>query len=615
MAKGYDHRLRILSLCIIAFSLLLIAKLYFVQIVAGETYRERAENQYVAGANYFDRGSIFFSTKEGTLVPAATVRTGYILAINPTILQNRADIEEVYEKITEIFPISRDEFLAKAKKPNDPYEELGRRLNTELAEKIRGLSIAGVSVYKEKWRVYPGGKMAAHAVGFIGFSENELAGRYGLERQHESALGRTGDEAFVNFFVEMFSNVKKSISPHESLEGNVVTHIEPSVQAFLEAELLEVREKYSSEFSGGIVINPKTGAIYALAQDPTFDPNSPQKERSSAIFRNKFLEDRYEMGSVIKALTLAAAIDAGAVNSRSTYYDPGCMTLNTKTFCNYDGKSHGSAVTMQTVLSKSLNTGVAYAVKKMGNEKFAEYMFKFGLDSITGIDLPNEGKSLVSNLRTKRDLEFAQASFGQGIALTPIVTVRALAALANGGTLITPHLTKEIQHKLGTTKGVKHAVGESVISAETSEEISRMLTYSVDHVLRDGKVRLDNHSVAAKTGTAQIARASGGGYYEDKYLHSFFGYFPSYDPQFLIFLYSYDPKNIRYASETLTDPFINTTRFIINYYNIPPDREGPPATSPSIRRETDTTIVPPPATVGSPPVPEDGPGAIIEGGE
>jgi cell division protein FtsI/penicillin-binding protein 2 len=231
------------------------------------------------------------------------------------------------------------------------------------------------------------------------------------------------------------------------------------------------------------------------------------------------------------------------------------------------------------VLNKSLNTGAAFMASRIGSKKFNTYMLKFGLDEITGIDLPNEGNSLVSNLKTNRELETAQASFGQGIALTPIVTVRALSALANGGTLITPHLTKEIKYKLGPTKTISYPKEENrerVISAETSAEISRILTEVVDRSLRDGQVRLENYSVAAKTGTAQIAKPETGGYYDDRYLHSFFGYFPAYEPEFLVFLYTYYPKGVRYASETLTDSFMDITKFLINYYNIAPDREVVP---------------------------------------
>ncbi|MDP2642197.1 MAG: penicillin-binding protein 2 [bacterium] len=577
--RGLQNRLRFLSLLVLLVALLLTSKLYFVQIVSGENLKAKAEHQYIAGINYFDRGSIFFTTKDGTLVPAASIKTGFILHINPGILSQEADLENIYETVNAITPLNKEDFLAKAGKTNDPYEELARKVPAETAEKIQALKIPGLAVARERWRFYPGETMAAHTIGLIGYNGNELAGRYGLERSYEPILKRSGDDAFVNFFAEIFSNIKKAVSEDESPEGDIVTTIEPSVEAFLESELEKVTQKYSSDFTGGIVIDPKTGEIYAMALTPTFDPNSPQSADDSSIFSNQLVEDRYEMGSIIKALTMSVGLDSGTISARTTYNDPGCMTLNTRTFCNYDGQSHGSGLSMQLVLNKSLNTGAAFVAGQMGSTRFNNYMLSFGLDTATGIDLPNEGKSLISNLRTNRDLESAQASFGQGIALTPIATVRALSTLANGGTLITPHLAKEIRYKLGPSKTLIYPGEEErsrVLKLETSTEISRMLTEVVDRSLFNGQVRLNNYSVAAKTGTAQIARPDRAGYYDDRYLHSFFGYFPSYDPEFLVFLYTYYPKNVQYASETLTESFMNITKFLINYYDIPPDREAPP---------------------------------------
>lgn len=577
--RGPQNRLRLLSLFVVLFALLLLSKLYFIQIVSGENFEAKAEHQYVAGINYFDRGLIYFTTKDGTLVPAASIRLGFILYINPSILDQHRDLEKIYEAINTITPIAREDFFAKASKKKDPYEELARRLPADVAEKIQALKIPGLSVAEERWRAYPGGTMAAHAIGLIGYRGDTLAGRYGLERFYESVLKRSGNSVFVNFFAEIFSNIKKAVSEEESLEGDIITTIEPTVEAFLESELEKVTSKYSSDFTGGLVINPRTGQIFAMALAPTFDPNAPQKEQDSAVFSNNLIEDRFEMGSIIKALTLAVGLDSGAITARTTYNDPGCMTLNTRTFCNYDGKSHGSGLSMQFVLNKSLNTGAAFVTSRMGSPRFNSAMFRFGLETTTGIDLPNEGKSLVSNLKTNRDLESAQASFGQGIALTPISTVRALSALANGGTLVTPHLVKEIRYKLGPTKTIlypREEERERVLSPRTSAEISRMLTEVVDRSLRDGRVRLENHSIAAKTGTAQIAKPGGGGYYDDRYLHSFFGYFPSYEPEFLVFLFTYHPQGVQFASETLTESFMNITKFLINYYNIPPDREAAP---------------------------------------
>lgn len=573
-------RLRILTLFILLGALVLVSKLYFIQIISGEDLRLRAEHQYVAGANFFNRGSIFFSTKDGSVIPAANIKLGFILSINPNqLIEYQVNLEDVYQKLSNITPINKEIFLARAGKIGDPYEEIGKRLDQSKADQIRSLKIPGVSVTREQWREYPGKTMAAHAVGLIGYSstDSELSGRYGLERYYEGVLKREGDDVFVNFFAEIFSNIKSAIGQDE-MEGDIVTTIEPSVQAFLESELSKVTTRYASDFTGGIVINPKTGDIVALGLTPTFDPNKPSDAPTAAIFTNRLVEDRYEMGSIIKALTYAIGLDTKSITANTTYNDPGCMTLNKKVFCNYDQKSHGTSVTMQQALNQSLNTGAALVAQKVGNSRFSSKMLDFGLDDKTGIDLPNEGNSLVSNLKVNRDLEMAQASFGQGIALTPIQTVRALSAVANGGTLITPHLVKEIRYKIGTSKTLKYPTageGERVISKEASAEISRMLTEVVDRSLRLGQMRLEPYNIAAKTGTAQIADPSGG-YYPDRYLHSFFGYFPAYDPDFLVFFFTYYPKEVQFASETLTDSFFNITKFLINYYHITPDREATP---------------------------------------
>jgi cell division protein FtsI/penicillin-binding protein 2 len=227
---------------------------------------------------------------------------------------------------------------------------------------------------------------------------------------------------------------------------------------------------------------------------------------------------------------------------------------------------------MQEILNQSLNTGVSWIVTQMGKDKFRDYFLNFKIGSETGIDLPNEAFGLIDNLNSPRDVEYATASFGQGIAMTPIATTRALATLANGGRLTTPHLVKRIEYDSGEIKEINYPEGSQVITEETSEEISRMLTNVVDDALLGGSVALPNHTIAAKTGTAQIPDPIQGGYYDDKFLHSFFGYFPAFDPEYIVFMYTVEPQGVRYASETLTEPFMDITKFLINYYSIPPDR-------------------------------------------
>jgi cell division protein FtsI/penicillin-binding protein 2 len=407
-------------------------------------------------------------------------------------------------------------------------------------------------------------------VGYTADDGTKLAGRYGLERYYDEVLTREDGRISVNFFAEIFSNIGSVIfDTTKSRTGDVVTSIEPTVARMLDRELQKVQDTYDSKLTGGIIINPNTGEIYALNAIPTFNLND-KKDSSIEAFRNPLVEDVYEMGSIIKALTMAAGLDSDAVAPSTTYYDAGFIDLDTYTIKNYDGRGRGT-VDMQQVLNQSLNTGVSFIVKTMGKNKFRDYFYKLKIASETGIDLPNETYGLIDNLKSPRDVEYATASFGQGIAITPIATVRALSTLANGGKLITPHLATRVEYQDGTFKDIVYPEGDRVFSEETSEEISRMLTKVVDEALGGGKIKLEHYSIAAKTGTAQIAKPTGG-YYDDRYLHSFFGYFPAYDPQYLVFLYTVEPKGVKYASETLTSPFMELAKFLLNYYNVPPDR-------------------------------------------
>ncbi|RLB95927.1 MAG: hypothetical protein DRH76_07440 [Deltaproteobacteria bacterium] len=426
-------------------------------------------------------------------------------------------------------------------------------------------------MYRNQWRYYPGKSLAARTIGFVGYDDNDLVGKYGLERYYEETLSRDTDRLSVNFFAEIFSNLGDLVfDVTDSREGDIVTTIEPTVARMLDKVLEETQDQWNSKFTGGIIINPQNGEIIALNVVPSFDLNN-RAGIDIETFRNPLLEDVYEMGSIIKPLTVAAGLDAGVIRPESTYYDSGSIELSDYTISNYDGRGRGT-VDMQQVLSQSLNTGVAHIMSLLGKDQFREYFSALRLGSETGIDLPNEGQGLVDNLESPRELEYATASFGQGIALTPIATVRALSTLANGGTLITPHIVKSVEYKNGDVRTVGFADGTRVFKEETSEDITRMLVEVVDTALKGGKVKNPYYTIGAKTGTAQIADTVNGGYYDDRYLHSFFGYFPAYDPQFLIFLYTVEPKGVRYASETLTDPFMDLVQFLINYYTISPDR-------------------------------------------
>ncbi|MCX6752101.1 MAG: penicillin-binding protein 2 [Candidatus Nomurabacteria bacterium] len=534
-----------------------------------DVYSESADRQYsTPGSNIYERGAIFFQSKDGQFIAAATQASGFKMAIDPGKI---VDKESIYKKLSKIITLNHDDFIAKASKTNDPYEEVADRLTKVQADAVSALKITGLNIFKEKWRFYPGGTLASHLVGFVGYKGDELAGRYGLERQYNSELLRNNDP-YVNFFAEVFSNINKTLFKHEVLEGDVITTIEPTVQNFLEKKLEEVKNKYQVDSIGGIIMNPQNGSIYAMSAKPDFNPNTFAQEKNNSVFSNPLVENVFEFGSVVKPLVMAGALDAGVVTANTTYDDKGSVVIEKKEIFNFDKKGRGPGTTMQDVLNQSLNTGMVFVEQQLGKARLKDYLLAYGIKDKTGIDLPNETSGLVSNLNSPREIEYANASFGQGIALTPIEMIRALASLGNGGNLVVPHVVEEIKYDTGISKKISYPVTRTKITKQTSEEITRMLVGVMDKAIKGGLGKLDHFSVAVKTGTAQVADSANGGYYEDRHTHSFVGYFPAYDPKFIVFLYAVNPKGVQYAATTWSDPFLDITKFLLNYYNVPPDR-------------------------------------------
>ncbi|MDB5255040.1 MAG: hypothetical protein JWL92_416 [Candidatus Nomurabacteria bacterium] len=571
MSDSNIHQKRINGI-IVGVSILggiIVIRLFMLQIIQSSDYRDRAERQYVTPtAGSFDRGNIYFTSKDGTTVAAATIQNGFKAAINPTQVK---DANQLFTALNAVSPVDQTSFLNSVNKKNDPYEEILKHLDGSQADALTQEKLPGLTLYRDKWRYYPGGALAAKAVGFVSYkNDNTLVGNYGLEQYYNDVLSRNNGQFYVNFFAEIFANIQSSVFKNSTATGDIVTSIEPSVQAQLEQTVADVKNKWSSESVGGIVMDPYTGEIIAMAQVPTFDLNNYGAEKDNGIYSNPFVQNVYEMGSIVKPLIMAAAIENNVVTPQTTYNDAGSVVVGNKTIYNFDKVGRGPGTSMQDVLNQSLNTGMIYVEQHMGKTLFKDYMInKYKLGQKTGIDLPGEVNGLMSGLNGDNDVNYSNAAFGQGIATTPINIVRGFSSLANGGYLITPHLVTAIDQEDGTIKKLDYKKEGPLLKPETLKTIDNMLV----HVVDDGYHRgLKSYTVAAKTGTAQIARPNGGGYYTDRNLHSMIGFFPATSPKYVLYLYDYYPKNVLYSIQTLGDPFFSMVQFLTNYYNIPPDR-------------------------------------------
>ena len=506
---NHNFRISILSLIFILVIISMIMRLYYLQVYRHDYYMQKSLDQYKEkNIGIFERGKIYIQGKSG-------VRT--------IVAQN---VDEKYDK-------------------------------------------NGVTLVRSN-RLYPLGDLTAKIVGYIGYVQDYKAGLYGIEKYYNDVLSRDAN-GYTNFFAELFGDAKgNAFSDKPTREGDLTLTIDLESQRYLHKVLVNTQKEWHSDVIGGIVMDPNTGKIIALDELPTYDPNN-YSEYDIKNYSNHLISGSYEMGSIMKPLTMAAALDSGAVSESTTYNDTGCRVLNTLRVCNYDHGARG-IIPMQTILDKSLNVGIVYLIEQMGAEKFASYFKSYGFGKETGIDLPNEVPGLASNLNSNVFVDVATAGFGQGYSATPIQTIRALASLGNGGKLVNPYIVDSITYTSGKEKYFAPNEPEQILATSTSERISRMLTHVVDTALKNGAYKMDHYSIAAKTGTAQIVNPATKKYYEDRYLHSFFGYFPSYDPKFIIFLYHTNPKGAEYASQTLTDPFFDLTKFLISYYEIPPDR-------------------------------------------
>ncbi len=550
---------------------IIVLRALYIQTIKHQYYINEANKQYVSLTPInFDRGTIFFSEFKKNPVPVAQLRTTYRIAIDPTQI---SDPESLYTKLSSVIQLDKTIFLEKATKKNDPYEEIAKDVDVDNVNLLKSKKLIGVSFVKDNKRTYPQGVIGSKVIGFVGNDGSRVKGQYGLERYYDDVLSRNSNDQSINFFAELFTDIEKTIvSNTDEQEGDVVLTIDAEAERQLHNVLLETRAQWNSDVIGGIIMDPQTGAIIAMDGLPSFDPNTYSQVKDASAFMNQNVSGVYEMGSIIKPLTMASAIDSGVINEATTTYDDtGFVMLNGYKVSNFDGKPRGKNTKMQEILSQSLNVGIVFLVDRLGTKRFQEYFKKFGIGTETGIDLPGEASGLTKNLDSKVFVDNATAGFGQGIAVTPIQTVRALAALGNGGRLVTPHTVDSIIYQNGDTKKIVEDDGDQVISKDTSERITRMLVTVVDDALLHGKDKMDHYSIAAKTGTAQMVSPSGK-YYEDRYLHSFFGYFPAYDPKYIIFLFHTYPKGAPYASATLSDPFFKIVKFLISYYEVPPDR-------------------------------------------
>ncbi|HET8776950.1 MAG TPA: penicillin-binding protein 2 [Candidatus Limnocylindria bacterium] len=393
----------------------------------------------------------------------------------------------------------------------DPWVWLKRRVSPEVAERIRSLDLRGVGMLPETKRVYPvegvadGTTIAAQLIGFVDVDGH---GRYGVEGKENAILAGTPGQVSAQEDVIGRRIADSATLLRDPIDGaDLALTIDAGVQHLLEQEMLDAYTKNSAHGVTGIVMNAETGAVLGMASYPSYDANqfaTTDGER----FANPAVARQYEPGSVMKAFTIAAALDAGAITTKDTFLDDNNLQVRGIRIQNADREKHPwghGEITAADVLALSNNVGAARIGLTLGGERLYEAFRRFGFGSPTGIELVGEESGVVWRPeQASGDLTTAQNSFGQGLSLTPIQLVAGYAAFANGGMLVTPHVVAGWTDPDGTYHEADQPPQERIMREETADTMVELLTNAVDNGIAQ-RASIPGYTVAGKTGTAQIA--------------------------------------------------------------------------------------------------------------
>ncbi|MDP4007327.1 MAG: penicillin-binding protein 2 [bacterium] len=539
----------------LAFGGGVFSRLVILQVVDHGFYKALAKGQQtLPQVAVGERGDIFFTDKKGDSYRVATTQRQPFIFVTPTEVENH---QETASALANILALPEELISEKLSREESLFEVLKKELTRKEMKAIEELNLSGVYVQQESSRYYPYKTLASRMLGFI---NQEGVGQYGIEKYYDTLLrGKEGLERILhNVAGYLLSWGKDTLENGEDLQLT----LDFNIQSMAESLLAKAAESHDIEEGTIIVLDPTDGTILALANYPNFDPNTYSEVTNLNIFQNPAVESIFEPGSVFKPLTMASGIDSGKITPSTTYIDKGVVHIGGYKVLNYDERVWGER-TMTEVLEYSINTGAVFAESATGNSIFLDYITRFGMFEPTKVDLAGEIYSANKELKKGYEINYATASFGQGIEMTAMQLVRAFSALANGGRLVTPHLTQQ-----------ETQLSEPVISVRTASQVTAMLVSVTENGFAKS-ARVPGYYIAGKTGTAQIANSALGiakPGYSDKTVQSFVGYAPAFEPRFLALVKLNNPKT-KTAEYSAIPVFQELAKYILDYYEIPPDYE------------------------------------------
>jgi stage V sporulation protein D (sporulation-specific penicillin-binding protein) len=570
VTQGMMRRRLVLLLMVLLTAIgTLIGRLAYIQMIKSPWLTERAHKLWSRDIPLEGtRGTIYDSTGQ-TLAYTASA---------PSVIAVPAQIKDkpgTAEQLAKILSMPQAKILSQLQKRTlmvyiNPG---GRRITEHQAQAIRALSLTGVYITEEGKRAYPMGSLAASVLGITG-SENQ--GLTGIEKEYNQIL--QGKRGYITFY----ANAKGQRMPGSSEQfvpptngQDIQLTINAQIEQYVEREIERAVAEYNPDHVTAIVENPKTGAILAMGNYPTFNPAHWRDYPASTYNRNLAIWQTFEPGSTFKIVTLSAALQEQKVNLSDRFYDPGYYEVAGHKIKCWKAGGHGSE-SFLNVVENSCNPGFIALGEKLGKQTLFSYIRKFGFGRKTGIDLPGEGNGILFKISKVGPLELATTSFGQGVSVTPIQQVMAMGTIANGGLLMKPQIVSEFKnHATGAVLDrVQPQVVRRVISQATSVAVRNALE-SVVAQGTGGGAYIDGYRVAGKTGTAQVVE--NGHYSSGHYIVSFIGMAPANDPKLVAYI-AIDhprPKHGVVFGGVIAAPIVGRVLAdSLQYLNVPKSTDG-----------------------------------------
>lgn len=559
---------------------LILVRLFYLQVIRHSYYRDTAlAGQFKEYEVAPERGAILAHDGDRT-VPLVLNEERFTLFADPQFIDDPAEVAAKVQKIVGGDQAEYEELM----QADTRYAILKKKLTREQQEAVTDLELKGVGTRSEPQRVYPQGSLAAQVLGFV---NDEGEGKYGVEQYLNGALkGEPGQLKAVTDAkgVPLVANSENVIiDPVPGQE--VVLTIDVPMQRQLENILKEGLKQAKSSSGGALIMDPNTGAIKAMATYPTYNPAEFFKQQDASVFNNQLVSQPLEIGSVMKPLTTAAALNSGSIQPNSSYYDPGRFTVDGQEITNVEEVAGAGTRSVADILKLSLNTGATWLLMQMGGGKINEqarttwhnYMtdhYRFGQQ--TGVEQgyeqpgfipsPTEGYGL--------NIQYANTAFGQGMSATPLQLGAAISSILNGGTYYKPHLVDKVILPDGTEQVTEpEVVRDNVVSASTGKTVKGFMEQVVQEnhtVYGWPSPPQDKYSIGGKTGTAQITRPEGG-YFEDKYNGMFMGFVGGDNVEYVIVVRINEPGIAGYAGSRAAGPvFSATAQMLLNNFAVSP---------------------------------------------